>query len=40
MIAVLATAVWSILDRQRENYVKLYKWFRLFHSLFSRRTDV
>ena len=28
-IAALATFVWSILDRQRENYVSLYKWFRL-----------
>jgi hypothetical protein len=30
VIAVLATFVWSILDRRRENYVTLYKWFRLF----------
>jgi uncharacterized membrane protein YphA (DoxX/SURF4 family) len=29
VVAILATAVWSILDRQRENYVTLYKWFRL-----------
>jgi hypothetical protein len=28
--AVLATGVWSILDRNRENYVALHKWFRLF----------
>lgn len=28
--AVLATAIWSILDRRRENYVVLNKWFRLF----------
>ena len=30
VIAILVTAVWSILDRRRENYVTLYKWFRLF----------
>jgi hypothetical protein len=30
VIAVLATAVWSILDRRRENYATLYRWFRLF----------
>ncbi len=30
VISVLATGIWSILDRRRENYVKLYKWFRLF----------
>jgi hypothetical protein len=29
VIAVLATVTWSILDRRRENYVTLYKWFRL-----------
>ena len=28
-LAVVATAVWSILDRKRENYLTLYKWFRL-----------
>jgi hypothetical protein len=28
--AALATAIWSVLDRQRENYVMLYKWFRVF----------
>lgn len=28
--AVLATAVWSLLDQERKNYVKLHKWFRLF----------
>ncbi len=26
----VATVVWSALDRRRENYVTLYKWFRLF----------
>jgi hypothetical protein len=29
-LAVLATIVWSILDRARERYVGSYKWFRLF----------
>jgi len=29
VIAVLATAVWSVLDRHRENYVTLHKWFRV-----------
>src|SRR5258708_4503939 len=28
--AALATGLWSILDRRRENYVALHKWFRLF----------
>jgi hypothetical protein len=30
VIAILATGIWSVLDRHRENYVKLHKWFRLF----------
>jgi hypothetical protein len=30
VISVLATGIWSILDRRRENYVNLHKWFRLF----------
>jgi uncharacterized membrane protein YphA (DoxX/SURF4 family) len=29
-IAALASAVWSLLDRRRENYAGLHKWFRLF----------
>ena len=29
-IATGATVVWSVLDRQRENYVTLNKWFHLF----------
>jgi len=29
VIAVAATALWSILDRKRSNYIALYKWFRL-----------
>jgi len=30
MIATVATVVWSLLDRRRENYAELHKWFRLF----------
>ena len=30
VIAVLATAIWSALDRKRENYTTLHKWFRVF----------
>ncbi|MGB9119184.1 MAG: DoxX family protein [Candidatus Angelobacter sp.] len=30
MIATAATVVWSLLDRHRENYTGLHKWFRLF----------
>jgi hypothetical protein len=30
MIGTAATVVWSLLDRSRENYVGLHKWFRLF----------
>jgi uncharacterized membrane protein YphA (DoxX/SURF4 family) len=29
VIAVVATCLWSALDRRRENYDTLYKWFRL-----------
>ena len=29
-LAVLATAVWSILDRKRKNYLAMHKWFWLF----------
>jgi uncharacterized membrane protein YphA (DoxX/SURF4 family) len=28
--AVLATGIWSLLDRRRRNYVGLHNWFRLF----------
>ncbi len=28
--AILGTITWSVLDRQRENYAALHKWFRLF----------
>jgi uncharacterized membrane protein YphA (DoxX/SURF4 family) len=30
IIALVATVVWSILDRHRQNYATLHKWFRLF----------
>ncbi len=30
VVAILATAVWSILDRKRQNYSVMLKWFRLF----------
>ncbi len=29
MVATAATVVWSLLDRNRENYAELHKWFRL-----------
>ncbi|HEX3681874.1 MAG TPA: hypothetical protein VHU83_04975 [Bryobacteraceae bacterium] len=29
VFATLVTVVWSVLDRKRENYATLYKWFRL-----------
>ncbi len=30
IFAILATFIWSLLDRRRENYATLYKWFRVF----------
>jgi hypothetical protein len=30
IIAIVAAAIWSLLDRRRENYATLYQWFRLF----------
>jgi len=30
VVAALSTAIWSALDRQRQNYTALYKWFRVF----------
>jgi hypothetical protein len=30
MISVIATVIWSFLDRKRESYATLAKWFRLF----------
>jgi uncharacterized membrane protein YphA (DoxX/SURF4 family) len=30
IVAVLATMIWSGIDRRRENYDVLHKWFRLF----------
>ena len=29
-VSIIATVIWSALDRKRQNYVVLYKWFRLF----------
>ncbi len=30
IVAAVATGIWSVLDRTRENYVTLHKWFRVF----------
>jgi uncharacterized membrane protein YphA (DoxX/SURF4 family) len=30
ILAILATFIWFLLDRRRENYATLYKWFRVF----------
>jgi hypothetical protein len=30
LVAIVATAIWSTLDRRRPNYDALHKWFRLF----------
>ena len=30
VIAAFAALVWSVLDRRRENYLTLHKWFRLY----------
>jgi hypothetical protein len=30
VIAALASGIWSVLDRNRENYVTLNEWFQLF----------
>ena len=30
VFSILATSIWSTLDRRRDNYVTLHKWFRLF----------
>jgi uncharacterized membrane protein YphA (DoxX/SURF4 family) len=30
VVSIAATVVWSLLDRRRENYAELHKWFRLF----------
>ncbi|MFD4444835.1 DoxX family protein [Nocardia sp. NPDC058519] len=29
LVAVPVTAIWSVLDRRRPNYARLYEWFRL-----------
>jgi hypothetical protein len=30
VVALLATAIWSVLDRRRKEYVILHRWFRVF----------
>jgi len=30
VVAAVAAAIWTVLDRHRENYVTLHKWFRVF----------
>ena len=30
VVAILATSIWSVLDRRRGNYITLHKWFRVF----------
>jgi uncharacterized membrane protein YphA (DoxX/SURF4 family) len=30
VVAMVATAMWSVLDRERPNYIALHKWFRVF----------
>lgn len=30
VVSIVATSVWSALDRKRSNYLTLHKWFRLF----------
>ena len=30
VVAAITTTVWSIVDRKRDKYLSLYKWFRLF----------
>ncbi|HEV2314324.1 MAG TPA: hypothetical protein VGR94_03385 [Candidatus Acidoferrales bacterium] len=30
IFAVFATVIWSVLDRRRQSYIMLHKWFRLF----------
>ena len=34
IVAVFATVVWSAVDRKRENYSTMYKWFRLLIRFF------
>ncbi|MGB6482569.1 MAG: hypothetical protein WBE86_03695 [Candidatus Acidiferrales bacterium] len=29
-LAIIAAVVWSVVDRKRENYSSIYKWFRVF----------
>ena len=30
VVSVVATVIWSVLDRRRPHYITLHKWFRLF----------
>lgn len=34
VVALVATVMWSLLDRKRENYCAAYRWFRLFMRFF------
>jgi len=34
VIAILATVLWSVLDRKRQNYERLYRWSRLYLRLW------
>ena len=38
--AILATALWSVLDRKRDNYVTAHKWFRVFLRMATGSTMV
>ena len=40
VVALLATVIWSVLDRKRENYVTLHKWFRLWVRFFLLSTMI
>jgi hypothetical protein len=40
VFAAAATAVWSVLDRRRPNYLRLHKWFHLFVRLAVATTFV
>ena len=39
VVAVAATAVWSVLDRWRANYERLNEWLRVYRALPARRGD-
>ena len=38
--AILATVLWSVLDRKRDNYVTAHKWFRVFLRMATGSTMV